>query len=200
MGISGKPEELIAADYHRQNPIPIIRRFSGGGTVVVDENTLFVSLICNADAVAVPPFPKQLLHWNGELYRKGLSAHPFQIQENDYAIGEKKFGGNAQYITKTRWLHHTTLLWQFDTAKMAYLKMPPKMPAYRNQRSHADFLCCLSDYCSDLNAFIEHLNASLAESFSIDHLPLEAVLDTLHRPHRKATELYPFQLKDTHWD
>ena len=34
MGISGKPEELVNLD---RLSIPLIKRFSGGGTVVVDE-------------------------------------------------------------------------------------------------------------------------------------------------------------------
>ena len=51
MGISGKAEELIDLEKLEQNPIPVIKRYSGGGTVVVDPNTLFVSFICNKDLV-----------------------------------------------------------------------------------------------------------------------------------------------------
>ena len=54
MGISGKPEELI---HQEKVDIPVIKRFSGGGTVVVDENTLFVTLICNTDDVPIKPSP-----------------------------------------------------------------------------------------------------------------------------------------------
>lgn len=37
-----------------------------------------------------------------------------------------QFGGNAQAITKGRWLHHTSFLWSFDPANMLYLQMPEK--------------------------------------------------------------------------
>ncbi len=49
----------------------------------------------------------------------------------DYTFGERKFGGNAQAITKQRWLHHTSLLWDFDPENMALLKHPERVPEYR---------------------------------------------------------------------
>ena len=52
----------------------------------------------------------------------------------DYAFGERKFGGNAQAITKQRWLHHTSLLWDFRDAHMRLLKHPSKAPEYRAVR------------------------------------------------------------------
>ena len=45
LGISGKVEKLICALQIQKRPIPLIRRFSGGGTVVVDRDTLFVTFI-----------------------------------------------------------------------------------------------------------------------------------------------------------
>lgn len=49
----------------------------------------------------------------------------------DYVYGDRKFGGNAQAITGKRWLHHTSLLWDYDPANMALLKHPSKAPEYR---------------------------------------------------------------------
>jgi hypothetical protein len=50
---------------------------------------------------------------------------------SDYVYGEHKFGGNAQSITKGRWVHHTSLLWDFHPPNMELLKFPPKSPDYR---------------------------------------------------------------------
>lgn len=72
--------------------------------------------------------------------------HQFKLREHDYVFGDKKvqqsrrnnttyytlltrvisprltqFGGNAQSITKDRWVHHTSFLWDFDPANMDYL-------------------------------------------------------------------------------
>ena len=50
---------------------------------------------------------------------------------SDYVFGTHKFGGNAQSITKNRWIHHTSFLWDYDVRNMAYLKLPKRAPEYR---------------------------------------------------------------------
>lgn len=37
----------------------------------------------------------------------------FGLRENDYVFRDQKFGGNAQYFTGQRWLHHTSFLWNY---------------------------------------------------------------------------------------
>lgn len=41
--------ELIAGDSFAtcSDTIPVLKRFSGGGTVIVDKNTVFTTFICN---------------------------------------------------------------------------------------------------------------------------------------------------------
>ncbi|KAL2621241.1 hypothetical protein R1flu_001446 [Riccia fluitans] len=51
MGISGKPEKLLEVEKVVKDGVPVIKRFSGGGTVIVDEGTLFVTLICSRSAL-----------------------------------------------------------------------------------------------------------------------------------------------------
>jgi len=70
----------------------------------------------------------------------------FDLRDNDYVWGQRKFGGNAQRMSSTRWLQHTSFLWDYDAAKLgSYLPLPEKQPAYRQQRTHAEFLCRLRD-------------------------------------------------------
>lgn len=184
MGISGKREQLVT----EEATLPVYKRFSGGGTVVVDESTCFVSTIFNHDAVPIDPFPQQVLHWNGELY-KGLLGDKYQVIENDYALGTRKFGGNAQYFTKTKWLHHTTLLWDYDPEKMRLLRHPPKMPQYREDRQHHDFLCTLKPLFPDKRAFVKGIIESITQAF---HISTECDWEeVLARPHRKATQKIP---------
>ena len=49
----------------------------------------------------------------------------------DYVFGNRKFGGNAQSITKSRWIHHTSFLWDYEVRNMAYLRHPKRVPDYR---------------------------------------------------------------------
>ncbi|CAM9547234.1 unnamed protein product, partial [Heterosigma akashiwo] len=120
LGISGKPEKMCNLDLVNRDKIPMIKRFTGGGTVIVDEDTIFISLIMNkASFPQIEPFPRTIMDWTGEVYspvfEKYLSpfSESFAVRENDYVLGDKKFGGNAQSIIKDRWLHHTSFLWDF---------------------------------------------------------------------------------------
>jgi lipoate-protein ligase A len=193
MGISGKPELLIQREQMEKAPLPLIRRFSGGGTVVVDEATLFVTFICNDDTVEVCGCPQKILHWTGQLYAPLFQQHPFSVKENDYAIGERKCGGNAQYLCKERWLHHTSFLWNYAEEKMHYLKMPPRMPSYRQGRPHSDFLCRLADLFPTQDFLIDKLLERLGDHFQLKNHSLEKVeRSLLSLPHRKATTLVDY--------
>lgn len=187
MGISGKPQLLLNGPLLEQRPVPVIRRLSGGGTVIVDENTYFVSFICNSAAVNTPCIPHHILKWTEEIYKPLFPQADFRLQENDYAIGDKKFGGNAHYLRKDRFLHHSSLLWDFDPARMEYLLIPPKMPAYRQQRSHHDFLCCMKEHHPKKEHFEKRLIEVLTERFQVVETTLEEAEEILDRPHRKAT-------------
>lgn len=186
MGISGKAKELI--DQNHVKDIPVIRRFSGGGTVVVDENTLFVTMICNKEDVDTSPFPKQILCWNGNLFKQSLKEHRYSVKENDYAIDDRKFGGNAQYICKNRWLHHSTLLWDYNPTLMKALTLPPKMPVYREQRPHTDFLCKLNTFLQKKEEFLTPFTSTLEEHFALKPISYEDISHILQRPHRTATQ------------
>jgi len=63
----------------------------------------------------------------------------------DYALGQKKFGGNAQAISKDRWLHHTSFLWDYEQDRMALLKQPLRAPEYRAGREHSEFIIPLKN-------------------------------------------------------
>ncbi|XP_077224435.1 biotin/lipoate A/B protein ligase family isoform X2 [Tasmannia lanceolata] len=133
MGVSGKPSELIELETVVRDRIPVIRRFTGGGTVIVDGGTVFVTFICNKDAIpGLQPYPRPIMSWTGQLYGEVLQRiGDFRLRENDYVFGNCKFGGNAQSITKYRWIHHTSFLWDYDVRNMAYLKQPIRVPEYR---------------------------------------------------------------------
>merc|ERR1711903_31110 len=70
LGISGKPAEMLEEEAVVTTGARILKRFSGGGTVVADADTVFVSLIMDQEAVAgVPAFPRPLMEWSEGLYR-----------------------------------------------------------------------------------------------------------------------------------
>ena len=188
MGISGKPEELINHQKLSHNPIPIIRRYSGGGTVVVDEGTLFISFLCQKDLHDFTPYPEPIMRWSEEIYKEVLAVPNFHLRENDYVIGEKKVGGNAQYLRKDRWLHHTTFLWDYKKEHMDLLLHPKRTPSYRQDRSHEDFLARLSEHVPSKEQFISALKHTLGNRYSLEEISIGEISPLLDHPHRKSTE------------
>lgn len=172
MGISGKKEELVCP----QNPFPLIKRFSGGGTVIVDENTLFATFICNKSLHDFPAYPEPIMRWTESIYQKVFNHPEFALRENDYVIGPHKCGGNAQYIKKDRWLHHTSFLWDYSPHLMQYLLHPKKAPPYRQNRTHTDFLCKLKDHFPCKTTFIQNIQSTLNKPFSLHPITLTETL------------------------
>ncbi|KAG7672404.1 hypothetical protein Ndes2526B_g09084 [Nannochloris sp. 'desiccata'] len=144
LGISGKPEELINLREASTANIPLLRRFTGGGTVIVDSNSIMTSIIMHGPTAVpdVPCYPRPIMHWTEGVFGNYLKQYnkDFSLRENDYALGQKKFGGNAQAISKDRWLHHTSFLWDYEQHRMELLKHPPRAPEYRAGRDHSEFI------------------------------------------------------------
>lgn len=145
--------------------ISIVRRFSAGGTVVVDQNTLFFSLILNQNTLRSDPlferivgkkrleergrglssvYPQECLTWHAQLLAPLFEGYPYHLRDQDLCFGEKKIAGQAQAFSKKRLVHHSTFLIDYDPTLMQLLKIPPKQPTYRAKRSHEQFLTTLT--------------------------------------------------------
>nr|XP_009390305.1 PREDICTED: putative lipoate-protein ligase A [Musa acuminata subsp. malaccensis]XP_009390306.1 PREDICTED: putative lipoate-protein ligase A [Musa acuminata subsp. malaccensis]XP_009390307.1 PREDICTED: putative lipoate-protein ligase A [Musa acuminata subsp. malaccensis] len=177
MGVSGRPSELIELKSVLRDQIPVIKRFTGGGTVIVDDGTVFISFICNKNAISgLQPYPHPIMSWTGQLYSEVLRGFgDFHLRENDYAFNSHKFGGNAQSIIKERWIHHTSFLWDYDIKNMEYLKLPTRAPKYRSARPHVDFLCRMKEYVPSKSTFIERTIKSLGSYFLVKPFDLDDI-------------------------
>jgi len=185
MGISGKLEELVNQELLQQKPIPVIRRCSGGGTVIVDEETLFVSFLFQDDFFKGQLFPEPILEHAAEFYR---SAFPeITLRENDFVIGDKKCGGNALYIKKKRFLLHTSFLWNYRQDHMDYLLHPKKTPHYREGRDHSSFLCRLSDFYEGKEIWLERLEKKTVQKYGT--IPMSVDELGVYKEERIATVL-----------
>ncbi|KAJ3673797.1 hypothetical protein LUZ60_005789 [Juncus effusus] len=190
MGISGRPAELINIKSVIYDQVPVIRRFTGGGTVIVDKETVFITFICNKEAVPLlQPYPQPIMAWSGKLYENALQNFgEFHLRENDYAFNNKKFGGNAQSIIKNRWIHHTSFLWNYDVNNMEYLKIPSRAPKYRSERSHVEFLCKMKDILPSKSIFIEKTLNSVENHFVFQPIEIEKI-EELNAPYKPSTTL-----------
>ena len=124
--------------------VPVLRRCSGGGTVLQGPGCLNYSLILRQDNFSsdqvqaafdfVLPRHRRCL--------EDLSLGSVSVQGlSDLTLGARKLSGNAQYRKRDYVLVHGTFLLHFDLSRIAkYLLLPAKQPEYRRQRSHDAFL------------------------------------------------------------
>jgi lipoate-protein ligase A len=157
--------------------IPVLRRCSGGGTVVQGPGCLNYTLVLQITA-------------DGTLHNIGI-ANQFIMRQNraaletvvkrpvavrghtDLTIGDRKFSGNSQRRRKHFLLFHGTFLLNFDLAFVSeLLPMPSKQPDYREHRAHTDFLM-------NLNISAEKVKAALRRAWKAEEplkkTPLEKI-------------------------
>ena len=81
-----KLEDLVHVDEARAAGMQVIKRFSGGGTVVVDANTVFSTLILQAAAVpGVECYPRPIMRWSEGFYRPVFGPHgDFSLREHGW--------------------------------------------------------------------------------------------------------------------
>jgi lipoate-protein ligase A len=129
--------------------IPILRRCSGGGTVLQGPGCLNYSLILRI--VADGPF-SGITETNTLIMQRNCAAlqtllsGPVRIQGvTDLTVGSRKFSGNAQRRRRACLLFHGTFLLTFDLPLVdAVLATPPSQPDYRQNRDHQQFLTNLN--------------------------------------------------------
>lgn len=69
LGIGGKAERLINIPAAKKDGILTLRRFTGGGTVVVDHTSLLTTLIIKDNAhvrPAIKPYPRDIMEWTND--------------------------------------------------------------------------------------------------------------------------------------
>lgn len=203
LGMAGKLDALVHVEAARGAGAVALRRFTGGGTVVVDGGTSLVSFVVGRGAAAGGPlFPRDIMAWSGALYAPVFAAllpppaPPFSLVEHDYCLGDHKFGGNAQALSRDRWVHHTSFLWRTTPAHLALLKLPEKRPAYRRSRAHGDFLTTLEEH-APAGAGVADFEAALlrrlraVEGLALVEANLADALEALPRNERRSNEVVP---------
>jgi lipoate-protein ligase A len=144
LGASGRIAAEAEVAACEADGVAILRRSSGGGTVLIGPGTLNVAVIVPAQISramrAVDEGQKETLGLLARaLHRPGIEVE--LRGSGDLTLGGRKFSGSAQRRMKRFVLIHATILYRFDLDLVArYLKQPPRQPEYRRDRTHADFL------------------------------------------------------------
>ncbi|MBI4549676.1 MAG: lipoate--protein ligase family protein [Candidatus Omnitrophica bacterium] len=149
LGYAGRISDDIRLDCCAQNNIPILRRLTGGGTVLQGPGCLNYSLILHAD---YSPALDTITGTNRFILGRIRSAltpllgREVAIQgHTDLTLGDLKFAGNSQRRRRRSVLFHGSILRAMDLSMIEQvLTVPPKRPSYRGDRSHLNFLTNLN--------------------------------------------------------
>ena len=118
--IVGKHQNTLTEINYRyilENKIPVIRRFSGGGTVYHDMGNLNFAFFTNAETGAQINFKKYADTIIDSLKQFGINAQ--REGKNDIRAEGLKISGNAGHVYKNRTLHHGTLLVNADLQQLS---------------------------------------------------------------------------------
>lgn len=144
LGRGSKFTQEVDHEYCQQNNIPILRRCSGGATVVGGLGCLMYSLLLSYKK---RPELRMLDYAHKCVMEKWLAAFAelnldVTMQGTcDLVYAGKKFSGNAMRCKRDFMLYHGTILIDLPVSEIANcLKMPARQPDYRNNRSHHDFI------------------------------------------------------------
>ncbi len=146
VGRSVRVDQEVDEAFCAARAIPIVRRPSGGGAVLVGPGTLqyafALPLAMDAELASIASskrFCNRIL-LDALPRAEGLRADV----SGDLVVGDRKIGGLALKRRRLAMLLHGTILMDADLALVGKaLRHPLREPAYRKRRQHGDFLANL---------------------------------------------------------
>ena len=128
--------------------IPILRRCSGGGTVVQGPGCLSYALILriteDGPTRSISAANQFIMARNRAALESAIGNRQSAIQiqgHTDLTLEGLKFSGNSQRRRRKFLLFHGTFLLNFDLTVIGeLLQMPSLQPDYRQRRGHGEFL------------------------------------------------------------
>ncbi|NVN96238.1 MAG: hypothetical protein HXX18_13265 [Bacteroidetes bacterium] len=167
LGQSNKMETSLFLDKVELDEITVLKRPSGGETVILTPNTLVIS------AVFVNPEvkrPHQYFARFNDFIIKGLLISGIENVNHkgisDLAIGEKKILGSSIYHKKDKIFYHAVLnVAESIEVIEKYIQHPKREPDYRKGREHGEFVTSIVQHYPDksMNEITDGLIKSLKE-------------------------------------
>ncbi len=179
-GRSTRLHQEIKLDACRRDRIPVLRRSSGGATIITGPGCLMYAVVLSYQqrprlraidqahsyvlglltAALASEAPTIAHQGTSDLVLLGPEKKP--VPESDEATTVRKFSGNSLRCKRTHLLYHGTLLYDFPLELISrYLDMPSRQPDYRQNRDHGNFVTNLPLQASTLREkVLEAFNAT----------------------------------------
>lgn len=145
LGRSNQAEQEAEVERCEKDGVPILKRYGGGGTVLLHPGCLVVSVGAWVDSPYQNDLYFRLL--NDAIILSIQDQLPVDLGQRGYSdivFGERKIAGTSLFRSRQYLLYQASLLIHDRMEEIeTYLKHPTKEPDYRKARTHRDFLSCL---------------------------------------------------------
>lgn len=189
LGRSSEVDREVNRDYCDAHGIPILRRCTGGASVVGGAGCWMYSVVLrlgNRDQL------RRIDAAHDHVMQHVLAAVQKQVPSArrqgicDLTVDERKFSGNSLRIARRHLLYHGTFLIQADIDLIQEcLDFAPRQPDYRRQRDHAEFVGVLDadaeQLSRDLAAQFDAIDAVNTEWSTQIEQTADALLDSRYR-------------------
>jgi lipoate-protein ligase A len=141
LGRSGSIHDDVDLNACSASGTPILRRSSGGGTVLQGPGCLNYALVLSLERR--PQLANVANSYADTLDRvaEAIGFASLEVRGSDILLRGRKVSGNAQRRTRGWLLHHGTILHELDVSVMERVLLEPKRrPAHREGRTHREFL------------------------------------------------------------
>ena len=166
LGASNNAKDAVEEETTLRDNITVLKRRTGGQTVMLTPNNLIISAVITDESVMKP---KDVFNrFNDHIIGAIEKNHSVQFSTkgiSDIALGEKKIMGSSMYRGKGYLFYHAVLNFgEPSTTFQKYLSHPSNEPDYRKGRMHHEFVTSLREtgYSED----IHHLKNEIAASLS----------------------------------
>ena len=193
LGYSSRIRADVELPRCERSRIPVLRRCSGGGTVLQGPGCLNFSLVLRLDGHAALQTITGTTRLVMETHRTALmpvvGGDVSVAGFSDLVLGGRKFSGNAQRRKRRVVLVHGTFLLDVDLGLMEeLLPVPARQPPYRRNRPHGAFLANLH---VPARAIKNALAAAWGAAEPLDGLPMERVEALVRKVY--ATDAWTFK-------
>jgi len=149
LGYSNRTRAEVNLDSCKNLGIPVLRRCSGGGTVLQGPGCLNYALILkihsDSPLTNIAEANAFIMNRNRNALNSLLDGKVLIQGHTDMTMQGLKFSGNSQRRKRHYLLFHGSFLLNLDLALIEQvLQMPSKQPQYRRRRAHKDFLTNLN--------------------------------------------------------
>jgi lipoate---protein ligase len=166
LGRSSDPRLEVNLDACRAQRVPVLRRASGGGTVLAGPGCLMYAVVLSyadhADARDISAAHRLVLTRMADaLLPLAPGINLAGTSDLAFHRGDllQKFSGNSLRCKRKHFLYHGTLLYDFDLDRVTQLlAQQTREPVYRAGRTHRAFL-------ANLPASRDQLTAALAQGW-----------------------------------